>query len=414
MKEISMEIFNETFRSLLANKTRTLLSMLGIIIGVMAMIAVVAIGQGSTSNITERVSALGSNVMIVSAGFSGGSGGRAATALTEILSLRDVDNFIEYCPDIAKASPVLQRSFTAQAGANSYNAQVTAGNESLYSILDLKLSSGRFINEDDEINYTKNIVIGYSVAENLFENADPLGQTVLISYRVGRTRLTLPVTVIGVMEKTGTKLMYNIDRMILMPYSSAESRLFFSNGRVDSVLITTKSAEGSARAKAQIQHLMYNKLQDSRKFNITSMDEIMGTVSEVTSVLNLFLGAIAGISLLVGGIGIMNIMLVSVSERTREIGIKKAIGATRKRILLEFMIESIFITVIAGLIGVIGGIGVSEIVKIVGKEFNLTPVVSFQSIVVAFGFASLIGMFFGIYPASKASKLSPVEALRNE
>ena len=409
-----MEILIETFRSLLANKTRTLLSMLGIIIGVTAMIAVVAIGQGSTSNITQRVSSLGSNVMIVSAGVSGGSGGRAVTTLSEILSLRDVDSFMEYCPDIDKASPVLQRSYTVQYDANSYNAQITSGNENLYQILGLRISSGRFFNNEDELQFSKNVIIGYEVANQLFERENPLGETIMISYRIGRSRLALPVTVVGVLEKTGSKLMYNVDRMVLMPFSSAEARLFHTNGRVDAILITTKSSEGSTRAKAQIQHLMYNKLQDSRRFSITSQDEILGTLNEVTAILNLFLGALAGFSLLVGGIGIMNIMLVSVTERTREIGIKKAIGATRRRILLEFMIESVFITGIAGLIGVVGGIGVSEIVRFVGKTYNLTPVVSFESILIAFGFAFLIGMFFGIYPASKASKLSPVESLRNE
>ncbi len=409
-----MEILIETFRSLIANKTRTFLSMLGIIIGVMAMIAVVSIGEGSTRSITDQVSSLGSNVIMITPGFSGGSGGRSVTALSDILNVNDAQNIQELCPDVKSVSPLLQGNYSVSNDGNNANATVFAGNDKLMEILDLQLGSGRYLTGTDESEYAKNAIIGASIAENIFEDTNPIGKSILVTYSVGKNRVAIPFKIIGVLKQTGSKLMYNPDKMLIIPFSTAQARIFHNYGTISTILVSAKNSEVSASAKAQIQHLLYNKFEDEKKFSITSQDEILGTLSGITSVLNLFLGAIAGISLLVGGIGIMNIMLVSVSERTREIGIKKAIGATRRRILLEFLVESILITLIAGAIGILFGIGVSKIVEQIGKQYNLVPIVSWQSITIAFGFATMIGLFFGIYPASKASKLSPVEALRYE
>jgi len=409
-----MEILIETFRSLIANKTRTFLSMLGIIIGVMAMIAVVSIGEGSTRSITDQVSSLGSNVIMISPGFSGGSGGRSATALSEILNIHDAENIQDFCPDVRAVTPLLQGSYAVSNNGNNTSATIFAGNDSLMGILDLQLESGRYLSEEDENEYAKNAIIGYSIAESIFEDENPIGKSIMVTYNVGQKRVAIPFKIVGLLKQTGSKLMYNPDRMIIIPFSTAQARIFHNYGKISTILVSARNSDVSAAAKSQIQHLLYNKFEDENMFNITSQDEILGTLSGITSVLNLFLGAIAGISLLVGGIGIMNIMLVSVSERTREIGIKKAIGATRKRILLEFLVESILITLVAGAIGIIFGIGVSKIVEQIGKQYNLVPVVSWQSILIAFGFATMIGLFFGIYPASKASKLSPVEALRYE
>jgi len=208
--------------------------------------------------------------------------------------------------------------------------------------------------------------------------------------------------------------MYNPDKMLIIPFTTAEGRIVNSRGSVSTILASAISPEDSERAHLEIDQVLYMRLQDSTKYSITSQDSILGAVSEVTGIMNLFLGSIAAISLLVGGIGIMNIMLVSVSERTREIGIKKALGATRKRILMEFLVESVTITFIAGVLGVLLGIGLSKAVEIAASVYELKTQVTWDSILIAFSTASLIGLFFGIYPASKASKLSPLEALRYE
>ncbi len=409
-----MELFIETMRALFSNKLRTFLSMLGIIIGVTSMIAVVSIGEGATASITERVSSLGSNVFIISPGFSGGSGGRVSTALSDVLTKKDVENIAELCPDVKAVSPILQQNFTVRYSSNNAGAQVYAGYTNFFDILDLELESGRAINDEDIEEYAKVGVIGDTLCEDLFEDENPIGQTVYMTVSSGNASKIIPIQIVGKLVETGNKLMYNPDKMLIIPFSTAEGRIVNTKGNVSTILASAKDSESSDLAHLEIDQVLYMRLQDSTKYNITSQDSILGAVSEVTGIMNLFLGAIAAISLLVGGIGIMNIMLVSVSERTREIGIKKALGATRHRILLEFLVESVVITFVAGAIGVGLGIGVSKFVEFIAADYQLITRVTWGSIAVAFGSASMIGLFFGIYPASKASKLSPLEALRYE
>jgi putative ABC transport system permease protein len=409
-----MELFIETMRALVSNKLRTFLSMLGIIIGVTSMIAVVSIGQGATASITERVSSLGSNVFIISPGYSGGSSGKSFQALTNVLNKKDVDNIEELCPDVKNVTPVIQQTFRMRYSSNNSSAQIYAAYPNLFEILDLELETGRTINEKDIEDYAKVGIIGSSVAEDLFGEEDPIGKSIYVTIATGKTNKIMPVQIIGTLVQTGNKLMYNPDKMLIIPFTTAEGRIVNTKGSVSTILASAKDSESSDLAYLEIDQVLYMRLQDGTKYSITSQDSILGAVSEVTGIMNLFLGSIAAISLLVGGIGIMNIMLVSVSERTREIGIKKALGATRRRILLEFLVESVVITFVAGVIGVGLGMGVSKIVEIAASAYQLKTQVTWESILVAFGTASMIGLFFGIYPASKASKLSPLEALRYE
>ncbi|HOO34341.1 MAG TPA: ABC transporter permease [Thermotogota bacterium] len=409
-----MELFIETLRALFSNKLRTFLSMLGIIIGVTSMIAVVSIGQGATASITERVSSLGSNVLIISPGFSGGFGGRSFQALSGTLTKKDVENIDTICTDVEDVSPIIQQSFRMRYSTNNSSAQVYAVYQNFFDILSLEVASGRGLTEQDIEDYAKIGIIGAEKAEDLFDDEDPLGKTIYVTVSSGDYNKVMPIQIVGVLEETGSRLMYDPDNMLIIPFTTAEGRIVGSGDSISSILATAKDSDSSDLAYLEIDQVLYMRLQDSTKYSITSQDSILSTVSEVTGIMNLFLGSIAAISLLVGGIGIMNIMLVSVSERTREIGIKKALGATRHRILLEFLVESIVITFVAGAIGVGCGIGISKLVEILATAYSLKTQVTWGSITVAFGTASMIGLFFGIYPASKASKLSPLEALRYE
>ncbi len=409
-----MELLIETARALIANKTRTFLSMLGIIIGVTSMIAVVSIGQGATAGITERVSALGSNVLMITPGFSGGSGGRSFVGLSDVLTKKDVENIAKMCPDVKDVTPVIQNQFPVKYTTNNTQAQIYAAYPNIFDILSMNVEYGRRLSLQDLDDYAKVGVIGSEVARNLFGTDEPLGKTVYMGVSIGNTNKKIPIRIVGKLEQTGSKLMYNPDKMIIIPFTTAEGRIVNTKGNVSTILASAKDSDSSQKAQLEIDQVLYLRLQDGDKYNITSQDSILGAVSEVTGIMNIFLGSIAAISLLVGGIGIMNIMLVSVSERTREIGIKKALGATRKRILSEFLIESIVITFVAGVIGVLLGIALSKAVELAASAYDLETQVTWGSIMIAFGTASMIGLFFGIYPASKASKLSPLEALRYE
>lgn len=409
-----MELFIESIRSLFANKLRTFLSMLGIIIGVTAMIAVVSIGQGATASITERISSLGSNVFMISPGSSGGSSGRAYVNLSDVLSKADVENIANLCPSIKGVTPLIQQRFALKYGTSNTSSQVYAVYPDFFQVLNLDLESGRNITQADIEDYAKVGVIGKRIANDLFGTENPLGKTVYMTVSVGSTNKTIPIQIVGTLVQTGNRLMYNPDRMLIIPFTTAEGRIVNTRGSVSTILASAINPESSDKAFMEIDQVLYMRLQDATKYTITSQDSILGAVSEVTGIMNLFLGSIAAISLLVGGIGIMNIMLVSVSERTREIGIKKALGATRKRILLEFLVESITITFIAGVLGVLLGIALSKGVEFAASAYDLKTQVTWDSILIAFGTASMIGLFFGIYPASKASKLSPLEALRYE
>jgi len=409
-----MEFIKEAIRALLANKSRTFLSMLGIIIGVMAVIAVLAVGEGSTKSITQRVSSLGSNLIMIRAGTSGGSSGRVSVALSDVLKMQHVEDILAMCPSVKNALGAIESRQLFTYEKKNSNVSVIGSNNNIFKILELPFAQGRQFSNEEEAAYEKVVVIGNDVATTLFGTESPLGKSINLTVTANNIRYAFPMTIIGVLEKTGSKLMYNPDKTVFMPYLTAEGRLYHRQGKIDTIIASAIDSETSPKAYYEIEALLFSSLKSETKYSLVSQDEILSRLGEITGILNIFLGAIAGISLLVGGIGIMNIMLVTVTERTKEIGIKKAIGATRRVILLEFLVESIFITFIAGLIGIILGILLSKGVEIIAKTYNLIPQVTFQSIVLSFCASVVIGLFFGIYPASKASKLSPVEALRNE
>jgi len=408
-----LEILKETMRSLLTNKMRTFLSMLGIIIGVMAVITVTALGQGTTSRVSEMMNSLGSNVILVEQGYMGGYGGMSLSSVKNALSIQDVDNIRSMAPSVKYVVPVLNPGLELQYEKRSVYSMTIASRPEFFEMMGLETQAGRILDNEDEKNVAKVCVIGSDLALELFKQSDPIGKTVFLNQNYGESGRKTSVQVIGVLKKTGSKFFFNADRTVFLPYSTGDMRIKQSNGTVDSIIVSAKDGL-SAKACLEINYVLYLRLKNIQKYVITAQESLSQMVGQVTGVINLVLMAIAGISLLVGGIGIMNIMLVSVTERTREIGIKKAIGASRKRILLEFLVESIMITFVAGIIGIVFGIGLSKLIESFAVQYELKAVMSLPSILIAFGVSSGIGLFFGIYPANKASKLSPIEALRYE
>ncbi len=413
-----MEILMEAFRSLGKNKVRTFLSMLGIVIGVIAVIVAIAIGAGTTANVTARISSLGSNVIIVTPGFSGGFGGRSAAALTSVLQETDVQNIKNMAPDVADVTPVLQKSFTIIYGATNTVANVFGAYPDAFSILALPIQYGRLITQQDEQNYANVAVIGNTLATTLFGNRDPVGQTVIVT--TGNVKVSF--TIVGELQETGGKLTFDPDNMLMIPYTTASARLIQLNGGVSEILASAKSAETAANAVSEINNILYMRIansnvyqsQSANQYRVVSQNAILSTVSATTDVLTLLLASVAAISMIVGGIGIMNIMLVSVSERTKEIGIKMAMGATGRRIMMEFLVESMFITIVAGAIGVGFSYLIAFLVTYLASGLSLMVIVTWPSIALSFGVSVIIGIFFGLYPAYMASKKSPVEAVRYE
>ncbi|MGC8612044.1 MAG: ABC transporter permease [Athalassotoga sp.] len=405
-----MEILLEAFRSLGKDKLRTFLSMLGIVIGVIAVIVAIAIGSGTTANVTARISSLGSNVIIITPGFTGGFGGRAAMALTSVLQETDVQNIQQMAPDVADVTPILQKNFNVIYQATNTVVTVVGAYPDTFSILDLPLQSGRLLNQNDENADANVAVIGNVIATTLFGNEDPVGQTIYVS----TGGFQVPITIVGELKQTGSKLTFNPDNMLIIPYTTAAAKLIQLNGGVSQIIASAKSAQTALNAVDEINNILYMRLQNTNQYRVISQNQILSTVSQTTDVLTLLLASIAAISMVVGGIGIMNIMLVSVTERTKEIGVKMAMGATRRRIMVEFLVESMFITIVAGAIGVGLSFLIAALVTYLASGLGLTVIITWPSIVLSFGVSVAIGLFFGLYPAYLASKKSPVEALRYE
>lgn len=399
-----LEMLKEAFRSIAHNKLRTALSMIGIIIGVAAVIGVVSVAEGTSRSIRQSLTSIGSNLILVTAGFTRGGGGRVATALTETLEKEDADRIAQLCPSVRYVTPIQQGNFIVQYERQNSMATVLAARAVLFDMLNVKLAQGEFFDSSDERRRVA--VIGKEVADELFPDGNALGQTVRITS--GSIRQTY--TIVGVLEKSGNLLFLNPDRSIIVPFSSAENRLF--RRRNVSMIVAQAVSENLAnQAVAEIDSVLFEKFKDEQRYRIVIQDALLETVNQTMAMLSFMLGSIAGISLLVGGIGIMNIMLVTVTERTREIGIRKAIGASRRHILLQFLLESIVLTSVAGLLGIAAGFGLSKLIASIGSvQTAVTPGV----VLIAVSVSILVGLFFGVWPAVRASKLDPVEALRYE
>ncbi|MFE4894309.1 ABC transporter permease [Peribacillus butanolivorans] len=385
------ESMKMAIRSIKTNKVRAFLTMLGIIIGVASVIVLVSIGQGSSQSVQEEINSLGTNLLTVS--------------VSDTDSVELTDDTIEQFKDlsgISEVAPVVTGRVYAKNGETSTQVSMTGTTSSYISVRDLELSQGRFLTDMETELRSKVVVLGSDTADTLFDNQKAVDQNVLIggvSYRV-----------IGVLKSVGTSMGSSGDDVIIAPITTAKRAT--SSTTIGTVYLKAESENIVERAMYQVQGTMMTLFPgQSDNYSVSNQEDLMDTMSSVSDTFTLMLGGIASISLLVGGIGIMNIMLVSVSERTKEIGIRKAIGANRKSILLQFLIEAVVLSCLGGLLGVGIGLGIAKLVSVVS---SLTISYSWSVTMMAFLFSIFIGVVFGVFPANKASKLNPIQALRHE
>ena len=395
-------------RALVRNRLRAILTMLGIIIGVASVIAMLAIGEGSKQKMRKEMSNMGTNLLMVMPNFQrrGGVSLGASTSMT--LKYSDVTALRNEATAIAAVSPEIRASGQVIYGNQNTQTTVYGVSEEYLGIKKLVLKSGRIFSANEIKSMAKVCILGQTVIENLFgAGADPVGLSIRIK--------NLPFTIIGTLEDKGESGMgQDQDDLILAPYTTVQRRLAAID-YINGIFVSATSEEKSDEAQSQIEEILRqtHKLKDTDEndFRIMSQTELMTTVSSITDIMTYLLGAIAGISLLVGGIGIMNIMFVSVTERTREIGLRMSIGGKGRDILKQFLVESMLLSIIGGALGVIFGY---LIAKLAGSLMSSPAIVKTQSVVLAFMVCFAIGVFFGWYPARKASNLNPIDALRYE
>jgi putative ABC transport system permease protein len=399
-----------SFRALRVNKMRSALTMLGIIIGVGAVIAMLAVGTGASRRISEYISKMGSNLLMIVPGTTTAGGVRMGSGTQPTLTLADAEAILKESRAVSDVAPVLSGVAQVVYGHQNWSTGVVGTTPGMLNVRDWPLASGRSFTQQDVKSATKVCLLGQTVVENLFGDMDPIGQFIRIK--------NLPFTVIGVLAPKGQSPQgQDQDDTIYVPVTTAQKKLFGTTfpGMVRTIMVKAKSTEDLASAEKQVNELLRQRHRIGPKqdndFTVRNLTQFMQAQEQSTKVMTLLLGAIASVSLLVGGIGIMNIMLVSVTERTREIGIRMAIGAKAWDIRLQFIIEALILSLIGGVAGIIAGISASEIISALA---GWATVVSPFAILTAFGFSGLVGIFFGFYPAYKASLLDPIEALRYE
>jgi len=403
--------FKISLRALRTNKMRSALTMLGIIIGVGAVITMLAVGTGASSKITEQISSMGSNLLIVFPGSITAGGLRMGSGSQSTLTWDDAEAIKRECPAVDEAVPTLNGATQTVYGNQNWSTGTSGVTPGILLVRDWPLAGGRIFTDQEVKSAAKVCVLGQTVVTNLFGDMDPLGQVVRIK--------KLPFTVIGVLSVKGQSMMgQDQDDTIFIPISTAQRKIFRTGGIPDmvrSITVKTRNTADLAPAEVQITDLLKQRHHTGSKqeldFTVRNLTQMMMVAEQSTQIMTLLLGAIASVSMLVGGIGIMNIMLVSVTERTKEIGIRMAVGAGTWDIRLQFVIEAVTLSLMGGLTGIIIGLIAA---KAISAFAGWPTIVSPFSVIFSFGFSGLIGIFFGFYPAYKASLLNPIDALRYE
>ena len=401
-------MLSEAWHAMGANRLRTFLTMLGMVIGVGAVVLMMAIGEGAQQSIKRSIDSMGSNLFVILSGSSSASGSRSGSGNSSALNINDA-NAVGDLEDIAAIAPISTGNAQIIFSGNNWNTSIIGTSPTYFSIRGWNVDSGELFSDADIRSANRVALIGKTVAENLFgDDIDPIGKTIRIKKS--------PFMILGVLESKGQSFDgRDQDDTIIVPITTAQRKLFGNQipGSVRMIMAQAKSEKYMGVAEDAINDLIrqrHNIRENAESdFSVRNLTAMAKTASDTAKTMSMLLGAIASISLLVGGIGIMNIMLVSVTERTREIGIRMAIGAREKDILLQFLLEACVISIVGCVIGVALGLGGALLVKkMVGAEI----LISMQSIVLAFSVAASVGVFFGYYPASKAAKLHPIEALR--
>src|SRR3989344_4787404 len=403
------ELLSSALEALTLNKLRTSLATLGIIIGIGSVIALVSLGQSGQQSVESQIQSLGSNLLTVMPGSQSSNGIRTAVGSTTTLTYEDAKAIVAstQITEVENVSPELSRRAQVATGNNNSNTQILGITSAYQKVRNIVMNSGSFISENDNIGLSKVAVLGPQVVSDLFgEGADVIGKNIRIN--------KISFRIIGMTQSKGGSGFQNQDDIVFVPLATAQ-KMLFGVDYLSNISIEAKSAEVMTKAQNQVGYFLLarHKLSDPSRadFSILSQADILGAASQITGTFTALLSGIAAISLLVGGIGIMNIMLVTVTERTREIGLRKALGAKKKVVITQFLIESIILTFAGGVIGMAVGIAASFIIA---SFINLPFTLSAQSVLLAIGVSGAIGVIFGWYPARKAANLQPIEALRYE
>lgn len=397
------ECFKVAIGGLAGNKMRSALTMLGVIIGVGAVITMISIGQGAKKQVTSQIQGLGSNLLIVmpGRGFGGGGGMQGQRGMGDSLTNEIWKGLKEKCPSVENVSPESSRNATIKGPSGNTETSVQGVVPGWEAARNTKIESGRMFTEAEQDGAKRVAIIGKTVITDIFNGSDPIGQSIRINGGM--------FTVVGVLESKGQQGFTDNDDRVLIPLSTLQRR-YLGRKTVRTIYLQVRDESLMTKAMDEVNRALLQDLEEGQ-FSVTNQAEILDTAAGATQTLTMLLAGIAAVSLLVGGIGIMNIMLVSVTERTREIGLRKALGARRFDILLQFIIESVTMSLAGGVIGIILGMGGSMLVsRVAGWGTAIEP----GSIVISFFFSAAVGLFFGVYPASKASALNPIEALRYE
>mgnify|MGYP003627105507 FL=1 len=403
-----LNLFKIATKAIILNKTRTLLTMLGIIIGVASVIAMLAIGEGSKESIRTTISAMGSNMITIKAGADTKGGVRQAASVMESLTLSDYNAIREQATLLSYSTPLVNGGGQVINGSNNWPSTIYGVNPDYLKIKVVDLQSGSMFTDSEVKTASKVALIGQTVVDNVFpDGKDPVGQMIRFN--------NIPFKVIGVLEEKGENTFgQDQDDVVIAPYTTVQKRILAIN-HLNQVMASAISEEDAPAAVAQVTEILrsQHKLSatEDDDFHVRSMEELISTFSSTSEMLTILLVAVASISLLIGGIGIMNIMYVSVKERTKEIGLRMAVGGKGSDILMQFLIEAILISITGGILGVLLGLGATVFIE---KFLHWPTSVALYSIVISFAVCAVTGIFFGWYPARKASSLDPITALRYE